>query len=165
MSDTSTATAPATEEATIDTETGVEEAVRTSGSTDVAGVIASLNNLDEAFYTSIKGTDFATRKSVAKALTTSVPIDENLGKTIALRNVILMPVEIADDDGNVNTAPRIVMIDNDGVAYHAISIGLLTAVRNLFASVGEPDSWPEPIDVKIVKEGVGTRKYFTLNLV
>ena len=144
----------------------IEEAVMVSGATDVVAAIQGLNNPDSAFYTSVKGTDFAAKKAVASALTSSEPIDEHLGETIAMRNVIVMPVDLANAQGEVNTAPRVIVIAEDGKAYHATSVGMLSAIRNLFATLGEPDSWPEAVPIKVVQQkGNNGYKYFTINLV
>jgi hypothetical protein len=136
-----------------------------SGSTDVVSAIKGLNNPDSAFYTSIKGGSFADRKAIAAAVTSSQPIDEHLGETLSIINVIVLPVDLADAQGEVNTQPRVILIDSSGVAYHATSVGLLSAIRNIFATLGEPDEWPEPLDLKVVQQK-GNRgfKFFTINL-
>lgn len=158
-------TAPV-DDTTADVSEVVEEAVIVSGATDVVAAIQGLNNPDSAFYSSVKGTDFAARKQVASALTSSEPIDEHLGETIAIVNVIVMPVDLANEAGEVNTAPRVILIASDGKAYHATSVGLLSAVRNLFATLGEPEGWPEPVEVKVVQaKGRNGYKYFTINMV
>lgn len=144
----------------------VEEGVIVVGATDVTSAIAGLNNPDSSFYSSIKGGDFAARKKVAAALTSSSPIDEHLGETLDVVNVIVMPVELANAQGEVNTAPRVILIDANGTAYHATSVGLLSAVRNLFATLGEPAEWPEAVQVKVVQQkGRNGFKFFTINLV
>lgn len=144
----------------------VEDGVIVVGATDVAGAIAGLNTPGSSFYSSITGGDFAQRKLVAAALTSSSPIDEHLGETIDLVNVIVMPVELADDQGTINTAPRVILIDKDSNAYHATSVGLLSAIRNLFATLGEPATWPEALPVKVVQQkGRNGFKFFTINLV
>lgn len=160
----------AKDDAAIEAETldsATEEAVVFSGgATNVVAAIQGLNNPDSAFYSSIKGGDFASKKAVAAALTSSTPIDEILGETIDLVNIIVQPVDLADDSGNVNTAPRVILIDSKGVAFHATSVGLLSAIRNLFATIGEPETWPEAVPVKVVQQkGRNGFKFFTINLV
>jgi len=146
----------------------VEEAteVGATNATDVVAAIRSLNEPGAAFYSSITGTDFAARKKVAAALTTSVPLDENLGREIALRDFVVLPVDLANDQGEVNTAPRVILISEDGTAYHATSTGLLSAIRNLIATLGEPATWPEAVPIKVVQQkGSNGYRFFTINLV
>lgn len=143
----------------------IEEGIVVSA-TDVTAAIAGLNTPNSSFYSSIKGGDFAAKKKVAAALTSSAPIDEHLGDVIQLVNVIVMPVDLANDKGEVNTAPRVILIDADGNAYHATSVGLLSAIRNLLGTLGEPEEWPEPVAVKVVQQkGRNGFKFFTINLV
>lgn len=162
------ATATAVEsvvDAVVALEEGVIEEGAVTGATDVVAAIAGLNTPGSAYYTSIKGGDFATRKRLAKALTSSSPIDEHLGETLDLVNIIVMPVDLANEAGEVNTAPRVILITADGTAYHATSVGLLSAIRNLFATLGEPDAWDEAVQVKIVQQkGRNGFKFFTINL-
>lgn len=148
-----------------DTTPAIEEGI-SSGATDVVAAIQSLNTPGAAFYSSIKGADFAARRKVASALTSSKPVDEYLGATLDLVNIIVMPVDLANAQGEINTAPRVILITADGTAYHATSVGLLSAVRNLFATLGEPDEWPEAVQVKVVEQkGRNGFKFFTINLV
>lgn len=134
-------------------------------SNDVAAAIQGLNT-GAAFYSSVKGTDFDSKLKVAEALTTSLPIDQNLGKTIALRDIIVQPVELTNETtGEVETAPRIVLLDADGTAYHATSVGLMSSVRNILAALGDPAAWPTPVNIQVIKEGQGTRQYFTVKFV
>lgn len=147
------------------TEPSTEVEVRTS-STDVAAAIQGLNN-GGAFYSSISGDDFAAKLALASALTTSENISDNLGKTINLVNIVIQPVELVNDTtGEVETAPRVVLIDQDGTAYSGTSIGLLTSVRNTLAALGQPASWPQPVPVQVIeKKGNGKYKFFSLQFV
>lgn len=151
---------------TVDNE-AVEEAVQASGSTDVVAVIEGMNNPASGFYSSIKGDDFASKLNIAAAMTTSVPIDENLGKPIQLVNFIVQPVDLTNQQtGEVQTAPRVVLIDADGTAYHATSIGLLSSLRNIVSVLGEPASWPQPVGITVQKQkGNNGYSFFTVKFI
>ena len=143
----------------------VEQGLEVSaGVTDVAEVIRGLNDPSAALYSSIKSESFDDRKKIAAALTTSTPVDENLNAVIQLKDFIIQPVDLADAQGNVNTAPRIVLIDVDGKAFHATSVGLLSALKNIVAVVGEPSTWEAPIAIKVVEQkGRNGYKFFTIS--
>lgn len=131
---------------------------------DVESAITGLNNPTGAFYSSIKQDDFAGKKKVAAAITSSQPISDHLNEDIELVDVIVQSVQIADQDsGEVNDAPRVTLIDVSGNAYHATSSGLLSAVRSLISVLGEPGSWPEPVTVRAVEER-GRRGYRFMTL-
>lgn len=156
------ADATVTPDVEIDENEVVEEAA-SKGTTDVVKAIQGLNNPDSAFYSSLKGADFASKKIIAAALTSSTPVDDMLGQVIQLANYVVAPVELTNaETGEVNTAPRVILIDADNKAYHATSVGLLTFLRNLNSVLGEPDAWDEPIAVKIVEQkGNNGFKFFT----
>lgn len=141
----------------------VDEAT-TVGSTDVAEIIKGLNNPSSAMYSSIKTDDFASRLRIVQAMTTSSPVDDHLGETINLTNFIVQPVDLVNATGEVNTAPRIVLIDADGTAYHATSVGLLTALRNVTGVLGEPSTWPEAVPIVVIEQkSRNGYKFFTIN--
>lgn len=143
--------------AVIDTDVVDEETKSTR--TDVAAVIQSMSDPNQnTIYSSIVGDSFATKLEIAAAMTTSVPVDEHLGEVINLRNFIIQPVELTDDNGTINTAPRVILIDDDGTTFHGTSVGLLSALRNIVAVVGEPVGWDSFIPIQVVQEK--TRKGF-----
>lgn len=127
---------------------------------DVSSAIQGLNNPGSAFFSTISGSDFAGKKAIAAALTSSKALANSLNETIALANIIVQSVQIADDKtGEVNDAPRVTLIDVDGNAFHATSAGLLSSVRNLLGVFGEPSDWPkEGLDIRVVEER-GRRGY------
>lgn len=138
-----------------------------SSNYDVASAIAGLNDSSAAFYTSIKGTDFGARKLIAAAQTKSEPLADNLHKEIALRNFIIQSVQIENEQtGEVNDAPRVTLIDDQGNAFHGTSVGLLSALRNLISTLGEPDTWPEAVPVRVVEQrGRRGYRFMTIELV
>jgi hypothetical protein len=150
-------------EATVEAEV-VEYGI--GAATDVAGAIEGLNNPDAAFYSSMKNDTFEGRVAVAQALSVSKPVADNLNTEIMLKHFIVQSVQISDDEtGEVNEAPRVTLVDADGNAFHGTSIGLLSAVRNLIAQVGDPNTWEQPLRVSIVEErGRRGYRYQTIKL-
>lgn len=138
---------------TVDAEVAAEVEPIQGAAFDVQSAIAGMNDSSGAFYTSIKGSDFGAKKQIAAAQTKSVPLADHLHKEFNLANFIIQSVQIEDENtGEVNDAPRVTLITDDGTAYHATSVGLLSALRNLIATLGEPDTWPEALPVKIVEQ-------------
>jgi len=114
-------------------------------------------------FSTIQGDDFSTKLAVLNATTASEPIAENLNKPIQLVNVVVQSIDMADEQtGEVSAVPRTILVDKDGKAYHAISSGIFKAVENIIGILGQPHTWPAPVAVKAIREGSGTRQYFTL---
>lgn len=127
---------------------------------DVSTAIQGLNDPGTAFFSTLSGEDFEGKKAIARALTSSKPLNDSLGETIALANIIVQSVQIADDrTGEINEAPRVTLIDTEGNAFHATSSGLLSSVRNILGVFGEPSTWPASgLEIKVVEER-GRRGY------
>lgn len=123
----------------------------TTDATALSTEIANLATGRAAFYSSLQGNDFATKVATVEAMTNSIPIKENINKTISVANVIVQSVPMLDQaTGELRDQPRIILLDADGTAYHAISGGLWRSVQNIINIVGEPSTWPAPLPVHIV---------------
>lgn len=84
---------------------------------------------------------------------------------IEVKDVIVEPVEMANDDGEIVAAPRIVIIDKDGKAYQCVSNGVYSSLRKMFKIFGSP-TWdtPKKIRVKQINKS-GNRSVITLEMV
>jgi hypothetical protein len=151
-------------EETAEGEIDVEANTFASG--NVVAAVQGLNDSSIAGYSSIKADDFKTKLTVLDAMNNSTPLDEYLNQPFELKDIIVTVVHLADQKtGEVKPQPRIVLIDSTGTARHATSTGLMQSVTTLIGVLGEPHTWPAPVKAKVVKEGNGTNKYFTLKLV
>lgn len=127
------------------------------------GAIEALASGKATVFSTITGNDHATKLEVFNAVTNSLPIADNLGKTINLVNIVVQSVEMTDENsGEVQDVPRTILVDADGTAYHAISGGLFRSVETMLGVVGHPSGWPAPLPVAVTREGSGTNKYFTM---
>ena len=152
-------------------ETVIAEAIAddayTGGVVDMRNAVASLNDPNSGFYSTIKATSFKERLELGKAINDSIPLDTVLGTEFELANYIVQVVEIADNGtGETVQAARTILIDDAGKAYHGTSKGLMTAIRNLNATVGDPSQWEgNTVRIKVVMEGVRPRQYFTIKFI
>lgn len=134
-------------------------------SSTLGSEIASLSRGNNTVFSTIEGGGFDSKVALMNALSNSVPVSENLKSTIRLTNVVVESVDMVNETtGEIQAQPRIVLIDVDGTAYHAISGPAFRDVKRLLAIMGKPSSWPEPLPIHITQEGQGTRKYFTVKL-
>lgn len=78
---------------------------------------------------------------------------------VKIQNVYCEVVEMTDDEtGHVQVAPRIVLIDDKGVGYQCVSLGVYGAVKKLFQIMGTPDTWEEPVEVMVKQVNRGVDK-------
>ena len=66
--------------------------------------------------------------------------------------------------GQKDRCPRIVIIDDHGIGYACVSIGVYSAIKKLFQVYGEPQTWQKPIPLKIKQVTKGERKMLTLEM-
>ena len=146
-------------------------AVEVFESTSTVGLmdeIQALKNGKTPVLSTIDGDDRASRISTLQAMTDSTPLDEVMGKEIEVAHYVVQPVEMADEEtGELVSVPRIILVTTDGSAYHAISGGIFSALKNISSILGMPskdnDEWP----VKVTPSTDKTRKgykVFTLKV-
>lgn len=132
-----------------------------------ANRIAELSAGDASdIYSSIVATSFKEKIELAKLIDSSEPVEDHLNKEIKLVHIVVTLAEYVDaETGEVTTGPRTTLIDEKGKSYHASSTVLFNDIRRMIKFAGEPSTWEGPIPIKITREGMGTRKFFTLNYV
>jgi hypothetical protein len=73
-----------------------------------------------------------------------------VGKTITFRHVYAEEIEIKNDQtGELQMAPRIIIVDDKGESYVSVSKGVFSAVKRLFDIFGTPDQWEKSIKIEI----------------
>lgn len=66
------------------------------------------------------------------------------------------------ETGEVTTCPRTVIIDEDGVSYQAVSVGIFSALKKVIQVFGAP-TWETPVKLEVKQITKGSRKMLTLN--
>lgn len=88
-----------------------------------------------------------------------------INKRIKVENVL---VEIRDllneETGEVETAPRVVLIDEDGKAYQAVSKGIFNAVKNAYTIFGQAP-WTPALEIEVKQVAVGRGSMLTFDVV
>lgn len=94
-------------------------------------------------------------------------LKEHVNEVIDLVHVSVECAEVNAqlEDGSAGKviAPRIVLIDAEGKSYSCVSTGIYNSLKRLFALVGNPETWTEPVKVKPIL--ISTKKGQVLSLV
>lgn len=78
-------------------------------------------------------------------------VADYINKDIAVTDVLIEISEIINEEtGEVDTVPRVVLIDEDGKAYQAVSVGMFNCIKNAIKVFGEP-TW-DPALVFTIKQ-------------
>ena len=92
-------------------------------------------------------------------------VAQMIGKVIKVKDVFVEIVELSNQDtGEVKKCPRTVLIDEKGVGYQAVSIGVFSAIKKLFDVYGTPDKWVSPLPLEVQQIQKGTRNILTFKI-
>lgn len=93
-------------------------------------------------------------------------IGDCINMTINVKHVFCEVVTCVNRETNeASMCPRIVLIDTDGVGYQAVSLGVFSALKKIFAIKGSPTTWKKPVKLQVVQITKGDRKLLTFNMV
>lgn len=86
-------------------------------------------------------------------------IKDCVNMEITIKHIIAEVVycESKDDPSVKVPCPRVVVIDDEGVGYQAVSIGIFSSVKNIFSSYGTPDTWSAPKTFRVLQETKGEK--------
>ena len=127
--------------------------------------IAQLTSGTVDVFSSNRGTDHKSKISTINALTNATPLSENLNKEIKLKDVIVQFVDMADErSGEINSVPRLTLIDADGKAFHVMSSVVYKDLKTFFAILGMPHTWPAPLPIIAENGKAKVGKFLTLRL-
>lgn len=90
-------------------------------------------------------------------------LSDCINMVISVKDVFCEIVQCKRED-QVENVPRVVLIDDKGVGYQCVSLGVFSALRKMFAIKGFPDNWPKPLKVRVVQITKGERKMLTLEM-
>lgn len=137
------------------------ETPNTTASTDVALAddIQRLKDGKLNIMSTFTGDDRGTKISILSAMTNTKPLDEQMGKELAVSHFVVQEVEMTDEEtGELRGVPRVILVTDKGDAYHAISQGIYSSLKNITAILGMPEEGHWPVKVKVEQEK--TRKGF-----
>ena len=87
-----------------------------------------------------------------------------INKTLKIQNVLVEIREILNDEtGEIETAPRVVLISEDGKAYQAVSKGIFNAVKNAYEVFGQAP-WDPPLEIEVKQIAVGKGSMLTFDV-
>ena len=137
-------------------------------------IAVSENNSIESFtggvgrlFTTIKGEDFSAKLALNNAIADAEPIDKHLDKWINLKDIVIQDVEFTDEDEStgevtITQGIMVVLVDDQGKAYRAFSNGVFRDLQRLLNILGNPNTWPEPVSVKVVQTVSGKNRFYNL---
>lgn len=135
--------------------------------TDITTTDSPLSGLTttNGIFTTVKGTDFDSRRKIFSAVNDAKSVSDLNGKPFVIADLVIEATEFVNEKtGEVEPSVRTIFITPDGDAYQAFSGPVFNAAKRLLGLLGEPESWPEPVKVRVTQEGKGTNRFYKLAL-
>lgn len=127
--------------------------------------VRRLTGTDDCF-TSLKATTTEEKIHLYNAMNNP---DKKLGdcvnEIIKAKDLYCEEVECVNEEtGEVTIAPRVVIVDDKGISYQCVSVGVWSAIKRLIAIFGVP-TWDEPIALKVKSINKDKKRLLTLEAV
>lgn len=148
-------------------ETGLVFEQKEGAVLEVATQDAAVNVSVDAFnegnlpmFSTIKATDRASKVKLYNAISDSEnSLDDNKGVVLEITDMVAHPITLQDEQtGEDVQAMRVVLVDKDGVGYHAVSQGIVSSMQRIIGIVGQGPWSDDPLKITVVEKK--TRKGF-----
>lgn len=126
-----------------------------------AAIVAGITESNDVMYSSFTQDDIETKRLMYQATNGGTPIADVKNKTLEMRDVVVMAIEVKNDDGTTSIVPRSSIITKDGKAYSATSWGVYNCLKRLNAIFG---TLHFEDGLKIVAKDVKTKAGSTISL-
>lgn len=128
-------------------------------------IVADLTTAKTQFCSMIADSDEAKAKLYNAMNNPDKRLSDMINMTILAKDLYIEVVNCTNTEtGEVTACPRIVIIDEKGKSYQAVSIGIYSALKKVIQVYGAP-SWEKPIKLEVKQITKGERKMLTLNVV
>lgn len=112
--------------------------------------IASDLKAGHGAYCSMQAVNNKARVTLFNACTNPKKISDMINKRIKVMHVYIEIIQVlSEQSGEMVNAPRVILIDEQGNGYQAVSNGIYNAVKRMYALFGDPGDWDAPHTVEV----------------
>ncbi len=91
-------------------------------------------------------------------------VGDYINQQIRVKDLYVELIDLNNDEtGEVETAPRTVLIDTEGKTYQAVSRGIFNSLQRLIKTFGEP-TWEEGLPCIVRQISLGKNQMLTLEV-
>ena len=100
------------------------------------------------------------KKELFNALETcDALLNDCVGQEIEIQDIYVEEKQVADEEtGELKTKFRTIIFDKSGQTYATGSYGIFNVLKKIVGIYGLPDSWKNPLKVKVAKRPIGNGK-------
>ena len=116
-------------------------------------------------YCSVQGGDRKAKALVYNAMNNPTHrVGDCINKKLMIKDVLAEVIELENEEtGEMQQVPRVVLIDENGESYQAVSTGIFSAVKKAIAVFGAP-TWDEPLPIVIKQVSLGKNQMLTFDV-
>lgn len=116
-------------------------------------------------YCSVQGGDRKAKALVYNAMNNPTHrVGDCINKKLMIKDVLAEVIELENEEtGEMQQVPRVVLIDENGESYQAVSTGIFNAVKKAIAVFGAP-TWDEPLPIVIKQVSLGKNQMLTFDI-
>lgn len=116
-------------------------------------------------YCSVQGGDRKAKALVYNAMNNPTHrVGDCINKKLMIKDVLAEVIELENEEtGELQQVPRVVLIDEKGESYQAVSTGIFNAVKKAIAVFGAP-TWDEPLPIVIKQVSLGKNQMLTFDI-
>ena len=116
-------------------------------------------------YCSVQGGDRKAKALVYNAMNNPTHrVGDCINKKLMIKDVLAEVIELENEEtGEMQQVPRVVLIDEKGESYQAVSTGIFNAVKKAIAVFGAP-TWDEPLPIVIKQVSLGKNQMLTFDI-
>lgn len=121
----------------------------------------------QSCYCSMTAADNKSKVTLYNACSSPKKIAEMINKQIRVIHVYAEIIQcVSEDTNDLVSVPRVILIDEKGQGYQAVSIGIYNAVKRIIALFGDPATWDHPHTVEVQNVPLANGAHtFSLNLI
>lgn len=115
-------------------------------------------------YCTMKAEDRKAKTTLYNACANPAKLSDNINIPIRMIHFYVEVIQCANKDtGEIVSVPRVVIIDEKGKGFQAVSVGIYNAIKRIVSMFGSPADWDEPVTVMCQNVDLGGGQH-TYNL-
>lgn len=115
-------------------------------------------------YCTMQAADNKSKVTLYNACTNPAKISDMINKRIKVLHIYAEIIQVmSEQTGEMVNVPRVILIDEQGKGYQAVSIGIYNAIQRMIALFGNPADWDKPHTVEVQNVSLANGQH-TFNL-
>ena len=118
------------------------------------------SGIKQNVYCSKRAENVEEKKELFNALEScDALLNDCVGQEIEIQDIYVEEKQVTDETtGELKSKFRSILFDANGQTYATGSYGIYNVLRKIVSIYGLPDSWKEPLKVKVSKKSIGNGK-------